>query len=89
MDDDADCDTILDLSVPAMIQISPDSSTYVYSEDDPLYIDPCDRIVVPPLESEEPKPDLSGDDMGEYQTVTSCQILTYPLLRGRGNIRTI
>jgi hypothetical protein len=53
-DDDADYDTVLDLSVSAVVPISPDSSTYVYSEDDPLYIDPRDRIVVAPSESEEP-----------------------------------
>jgi hypothetical protein len=65
VEDDDDCDIVLDLSVLAMVPISPDSSTYVYSEDDPLYIDPSDRIVVPPSKSEELEPNLSGDDMGE------------------------
>lgn len=64
-------DTEVDLSMPAVIPVSSESSAYVYSEDDPSFKDPADQVRVP----SESDLDGSDDEMTEGSDFSDFQDL--------------
>ena len=59
---DREDNTILEFSTPGIVEVSSDSSTFVFSEDNPNFKDPRDQERVLRSNSDDPKSDLDLDD---------------------------